>query len=85
MSGSLGPVKDRLERYGLFDRLGTASFFPTVGPAVGRPLEATAVPREDASGGAEGRGTRPVTGRLMLHWKGCCTSARRGIAGSTSW
>lgn len=29
-----GPVKDRLKRYGLFNRLGTENFFPTVGQAV---------------------------------------------------
>jgi len=29
-----GPVKDRLKRYGLFTKLGTESFFPTVGQAV---------------------------------------------------
>lgn len=29
-----GPVKDRLKRYGLFARLGTENFFPTVGQAV---------------------------------------------------
>ena len=28
------PVKDRLERYGLVDRLGRGRFFPTVGVAV---------------------------------------------------
>lgn len=29
-----GPVKDRLKRYGLFARLGTENFFPTIGQAV---------------------------------------------------
>ena len=29
-----GPVKDRLKRYGLFTKLGTENFFPTVGQAV---------------------------------------------------
>jgi hypothetical protein len=29
-----GPVKDLLKRYGLFTKLGTESFFPTVGEAV---------------------------------------------------
>ncbi len=29
-----GPVKDRLKRYGLFTRLGTENFFPTIGQAV---------------------------------------------------
>jgi hypothetical protein len=28
------PVKDRLERYGLHDRIGHAYFFPTLGVAV---------------------------------------------------
>lgn len=29
-----GPVKDRLKRYGLFAKLGTENFFPTIGQAV---------------------------------------------------
>jgi MFS superfamily sulfate permease-like transporter len=29
-----GPVKDVLKRYGLFTKLGTESFFPTIGEAV---------------------------------------------------
>jgi len=29
-----GPVKDRLKRYGLFTKLGTENFFPTIGQAV---------------------------------------------------
>jgi hypothetical protein len=29
-----GPVKDKLKRFGLFDRLGVNFFFPTVGSAV---------------------------------------------------
>ena len=33
-----GPVKDRLRRYGLFDRLGVAHFFPTIGQAVDQYL-----------------------------------------------
>jgi len=33
-----GPVKDRLKRYGLFTRLGTENFFPTLGQAVDRYL-----------------------------------------------
>jgi high affinity sulfate transporter 1 len=33
-----GPVKDRLKRYGLFRRLGTENFFPTIGQAVDRYL-----------------------------------------------
>jgi high affinity sulfate transporter 1 len=31
-----GPVKDRLKHYGLFTRLGTENFFPTIGQAVDR-------------------------------------------------
>ncbi len=34
-----GPVKDILKRYGLFDSLGTETFFPTIGQAVDRYLE----------------------------------------------
>jgi MFS superfamily sulfate permease-like transporter len=33
-----GPVKDRLKRYGLFTKLGTENFFPTIGQAVDRYL-----------------------------------------------
>jgi high affinity sulfate transporter 1 len=33
-----GPVKDRLKRYGLFTKLGTDNFFPTIGQAVDRYL-----------------------------------------------
>ena len=33
------PVKDKLKRFGLFDRLGAEAFFPTLGAAVGRYLE----------------------------------------------
>ena len=34
-----GPVKDRLRKYGLFDAIGTESFFPTIGRAVTRYRE----------------------------------------------
>jgi high affinity sulfate transporter 1 len=34
------PVKDKLKRFGLFERLGEAAFFPTVGAAVGEYLKA---------------------------------------------
>ncbi len=34
-----GPVKDRLKQYGLFTKLGTENFFPTIGQAVDRYLE----------------------------------------------
>ena len=36
-----GPVKDRLRRYGLFDRIGELRFYPTVGAAVDAYLEET--------------------------------------------
>lgn len=36
-----GPVKDRLERYGLYDAVGPDRFFPTVGTAVDGYVEAT--------------------------------------------
>jgi high affinity sulfate transporter 1 len=42
-----GPVKDRLKRYGLFAQIGTESFFPTIGQAVDRYLEATGIPWVD--------------------------------------
>jgi high affinity sulfate transporter 1 len=38
-----GPVKDRLQRYGLYDRVGADRFFPTVGTAVDGYLAATGV------------------------------------------
>jgi MFS superfamily sulfate permease-like transporter len=37
------PVKDRLRRYGLFDRIGEDRFFPTVGTAVDAYLESADV------------------------------------------
>jgi len=33
------PVKDKLKRFGLFERLGDAAFFPTIGTTVSRYLE----------------------------------------------
>jgi len=36
-----GPVKDRLGRYGLLERIGTDAFYPTLGTAVDGYLEAT--------------------------------------------
>lgn len=42
-----GPVKDRLKRYGLFTKLGTESFFPTLGQAVDRYLEVNRVSWRD--------------------------------------
>ncbi len=50
-----GPVKDRLRQYGLFDTIGTESFFPTIGRAVARYRETYAVAWVDwdeTSGGA---------------------------------
>lgn len=41
------PVKDRLKRYGLFERLGADAFFPTVGTAVEGYVAATGVPWVD--------------------------------------
>jgi hypothetical protein len=38
-----GPVKDLLKRYGLFTQIGHESFFPTIGQAVDRFVEANAV------------------------------------------
>jgi MFS superfamily sulfate permease-like transporter len=37
------PVKDRLRRYGLLDRLGDHAFYPTVGTAVSGYVEATGI------------------------------------------
>jgi MFS superfamily sulfate permease-like transporter len=37
------PVKDKLKRFGLFSRFGEASFFPTIGAAVGSYLDNHAV------------------------------------------
>lgn len=34
-----GPVKDQLKRYGLYERIGSENFFPTVGQAVDAYLE----------------------------------------------
>ena len=36
-----GPVKDRLRRYGLYDRIGDDRFFPTLGTAIDEYLAAT--------------------------------------------
>ncbi len=41
------PTKDRLKRYGLFERLGAHAFFPTVGTAVDGYVEETGVPWVD--------------------------------------
>jgi MFS superfamily sulfate permease-like transporter len=37
------PVKDRLKRYGLFERFGDDHFYPTVGEAVNAYVEMTGV------------------------------------------
>jgi high affinity sulfate transporter 1 len=37
------PVKDRLKRYGLFDRFGADHFYPTIGEAVNAYVDATGV------------------------------------------
>ncbi|KQU87048.1 transporter [Variovorax sp. Root318D1] len=37
------PVKDKLKRFGLFERLGDGAFFPTIGTTVSRYLETHAV------------------------------------------
>jgi high affinity sulfate transporter 1 len=44
-----GPVKDRLKRYGLFNRLGIENFFPTIEQAVDRYLIAHKIDRPDSS------------------------------------
>ena len=36
-----GPVKDRLRRYGVYDRIGPDRFFPTVGTAVNGDIDST--------------------------------------------
>ncbi len=41
------PVKDRLKRYGLFERLGADAFFPTLGTAVDGYVAATGIPWVD--------------------------------------
>ena len=41
------PVKDKLKRFGLFAQLGESYFFPTIGSAVSRYLEANNVEWED--------------------------------------
>ncbi|MGI9624840.1 MAG: SulP family inorganic anion transporter [Acidimicrobiales bacterium] len=40
-----GPVKDRLQRYGLLDRIGVESFYPTMGAAVSRYTAETGAAR----------------------------------------
>jgi MFS superfamily sulfate permease-like transporter len=45
-AGLKGPVKDRLRAYGLYDRIGDANFFPTIGAAVNTHMS----DRDDADG-----------------------------------
>jgi high affinity sulfate transporter 1 len=47
-----GPVKDRLRRYGLFDRIGELRFYPTIGEAVSTYLEENDVEWVDWEEGA---------------------------------
>ena len=57
-----GPVKDRLERYGLMTRVGAERFFPTLGTAVKAYLEHTGAPWvdwEEASWDEEGSPPSP--------------------------
>jgi hypothetical protein len=42
-----GPVKDKLRRYGLFERIGEERFYPTVGSAVHAYVEETRVDWHD--------------------------------------
>jgi high affinity sulfate transporter 1 len=42
-----GPVKDRLRRYGLFDRIGEERFYPTIGLAVHSYIDEHGVPWRD--------------------------------------
>lgn len=42
-----GPVKDRLRTYGLYDRIGSEHFYPTVGRATSAYVRATGVPWVD--------------------------------------
>jgi hypothetical protein len=42
-----GPVKNRLRRYGLYDRIGDDLFFPTLGTAIDGYLAVTGVRWED--------------------------------------
>jgi high affinity sulfate transporter 1 len=59
------PVKDRLMRYGLHDRLGSDAFFPTVGAAVDAYVRWSGVPWEDWEDRLEAAGpdTEPGAGR----------------------
>ncbi|HEU6443493.1 MAG TPA: sulfate permease [Gaiellaceae bacterium] len=42
-----GPVKDRLRRYGLFDRIGEEHFYPTIGLAVRSYVDEHGIPWQD--------------------------------------
>ena len=41
------PVKDKLKRFGLFERFGEAAFFPTIGLAVDAHVQRHGVDWED--------------------------------------
>jgi MFS superfamily sulfate permease-like transporter len=49
VAGMKEPVKDKLKRFGLFERLGEAVFFPTIGAAVNRYLETHPVDWTDSN------------------------------------
>ena len=50
-----GPVKDQLERYGLFSEIGPDRFFSTIGTAVHRYVEETGVEWVDWEDARDGR------------------------------
>jgi high affinity sulfate transporter 1 len=49
-----GPIKDRLRRYGLYDRIGDDFFYPTLGSAVSAFSQDTGVPSRPAAWKSEG-------------------------------
>jgi high affinity sulfate transporter 1 len=56
------PVKDKLKRFGLFAQLGEKDFFPTIGAAVSRYLEANDVDWEDWEDQEQAKGGGAVPG-----------------------
>ena len=56
------PVKDRLQRYGLAERVGRGLFFPTMGVAVDAYLAANPVEWEDWEEAPGGRFRTPPEG-----------------------
>jgi hypothetical protein len=48
------PVKDKLRRFGLFERFGDRGFFPTIGEAVSAYLEAHDIEWQDWEDSAAG-------------------------------